>query len=271
MHHTVVAGCTGVSLPPAPGNSAWPSNLCDGTPQDSACRANCSNGSIPSATGPPTVTCNPTPTAPSPWMRATLLAVCLRFLGTWLTRPASRPGMCVPSRPFAWGPTTLKLLRVVGLGARGLNVSASCVAKVSATSFISRLSAANSRCLGKCMPHCLRRLGGGRPWCDDLPEDAMRTFMSQNPRWVGSFINACESLALDDPPDEVVFVDRVNSDEFMDCCDEFEEMFTFLDSALEGTGFVSAPRLLRANHCNCNCYILASFCSCLLFLGQPRP
>ena len=77
----------------------------------------------------------------------------------------------------------------------------------------------------------------------DLPEDAMRHFMSQNPRWVASFINACERRALADPPDEVVFGDPVeSSDEFVECLeDNYDEVFALLDSALECDGFVSDP------------------------------
>ncbi len=75
----------------------------------------------------------------------------------------------------------------------------------------------------------------------DLPGDAMRQFMSQNPRWVASFINACEKRAQDDPPDAVVFGDPVeSSEEFVDCFDEeMDVILDALDSALEIDGFMS--------------------------------
>ncbi len=73
----------------------------------------------------------------------------------------------------------------------------------------------------------------------DLPEDATRQFMSQNPRWVASFINACEKRAQDDPPDAVVFGDPVeSSEEFVDCFDdEMDVIMDALDSVLGIDGF----------------------------------
>lgn len=40
----------------------------------------------------------------------------------------------------------------------------------------------------------------------ELRADAMQQFMSQHPRWVASFINACERRAMEQPPDDVVLV-----------------------------------------------------------------
>jgi hypothetical protein len=80
----------------------------------------------------------------------------------------------------------------------------------------------------------------------DLPTDAMRQFMAQDTRWVASFINACEQRAQDDPPDEVVFGDPVDTDhesadEFVDCSEggADDDVFELLDRILASDGFVS--------------------------------
>jgi hypothetical protein len=75
----------------------------------------------------------------------------------------------------------------------------------------------------------------------DLPAEAMRQFMAQDPRWVASFINACEQRAQDDPPDDVVFGDAVeSSDEFVDCNEGGDdvEVFELFDRILASEGFV---------------------------------
>jgi hypothetical protein len=72
----------------------------------------------------------------------------------------------------------------------------------------------------------------------------MQTFMAQEPRWVASFIHACEQRAQDDPPDAVVFGDPVEgSYEISDCSEGGDDVdvFEHLDRVLASEVFPRYP------------------------------
>jgi hypothetical protein len=73
----------------------------------------------------------------------------------------------------------------------------------------------------------------------------MGSLVWKEPRWVASFIHACEQRARDDPPDAVVFGDPAGdpvegSDEFHDCSEGGDDVdiFDLLDRVLASEGFV---------------------------------